>query len=98
LFSSLQVCRAAEGQAMSKTTANILSMAGLLPSTLPCSSFDAIQLPIGKRLKTLERAQRRIAISSRIHEISATFSSGGFPFTQLKQFSSGSRLIDTQDS
>jgi hypothetical protein len=47
-------------------------MAELLPSTLSCVSFDAILLPNGKRLKTLERAQRRIAISSRIREVPAT--------------------------
>jgi len=44
-------------------------MAELLPSTLSCGSFDAIQLPIGKHLKTLERTQRRIEISSRIREV-----------------------------
>jgi hypothetical protein len=30
---------------MSKTTINILSVAGFLPSTLPRIAFDAIQLP-----------------------------------------------------
>lgn len=54
---------------MSKTNVNILSMTGLLLSTLSYGSIDAIQLPIGKRLKTLEGTQRRIEISSRIREV-----------------------------
>jgi hypothetical protein len=38
-------------------------------SNLSRGSLDAIQLPIGKRLKMLELAHRRIAISSRIREV-----------------------------